>query len=188
MTFIHPTAVIYPGVELGVDVWIGPYAVVGSPGEKRHPVGEGQGEVRIGDRTIIREFVAIQGPCSIGADCHLMDKSHIPHDAVLGDWVTFAPGVVLAGHVQIGDKATLGINTSVHQFRRIGEGAMIGMGSVVTKDIPAWEKWYGNPAQPHGLNVVGLNRWNVHPPVTYTPPHETDAEIWYDFVRGSNGR
>jgi UDP-N-acetylglucosamine acyltransferase len=176
MRFIHPTAVIYDGVSLGEDVWIGPYAVIGSPGERRLPVGDGAGQVRIGDRTVIREFVAIQGPAVVGADCHLMDKTHVAHDCILGNFVTMAPGVVLAGHVFIGDKATLGINTSVHQKLTIGEGAMIGMGSVITRNIPAWEKWYGNPARSHGMNEVGLDRWGTKPPRAVA--EMTDRELW----------
>jgi UDP-N-acetylglucosamine acyltransferase len=90
-----------------------------------------------------------------------MDRVSISHDCVVGDDVTIAHGVVVAGTVTIGPKAWIGMNSSIHQRRSVGEGAMIGMGSVVTRDIPPWEKWYGNPARSHGWNSVGAARHGV---------------------------
>jgi UDP-N-acetylglucosamine acyltransferase len=155
--------VIYPGCEIGRNVYIGEFCVIGSASEIR---GEWDdlGSVVIGDRTVIRELSAIQGKVSIGADCYVMDKCHIAHDCVLGDGVTLAPGVMMAGHVTIGDHATVGLGAMLHQRVTIGEGAMIGMGSVVTKDVPAWRLWYGNPARDHGWNLVGMRRHGVEVP------------------------
>jgi UDP-N-acetylglucosamine acyltransferase len=45
------------------------------------------------------------------------------------------------------------MNALVHQRRTVGAGAMVGMGSVVTKDVPAGEKWFGNPARFQGENI-----------------------------------
>lgn len=148
---IDPTAIIVDPV------------VIGSAAEIR---GEWKDEgcVTIGPRTVVREFTAIQGKVRIGADCYIMDKCHIAHDCVIGDGVTMAPGVMMAGHVTIEDHATVGIGVVIHQHVTIGEGAMVGMGSVVTKDIPPWRLWYGNPAKDHGWNVVGMERHGIHPP------------------------
>lgn len=153
---IHPTAIIYPGVALGENVWVGAFAVVGSPGELR---GEwsGEGMVSVGDGTVIRERTVIQGPARIGRDCYLMDGVHIAHDNQIGDRVTIAPHAAFAGHVTVEDDATIGIGVSVHQHRTIGRGAMVGMGAVVTKDIPAFETWVGNPARFHGVNEAKLH-------------------------------
>lgn len=148
---IHPTAVIYPGVELGRDVWIGPYAVIGGPAEIRGK-WRGEGEVLIGDNTVIREHVVIQGPASVGEWCYIMDSSHIAHDCHLGAGVTLSPHAKLAGHVTVEDRATIGMGAAVHQRLTIGYGAMVGMNAAVTKDVPALRKWYGVPAQDRGSN------------------------------------
>lgn len=148
---IHPTAVIYPGVLLGADVWIGPYVVIGSPAEIR---GEwvGEGEVTVGDRTVIREFSCIQGPADIGEDCYLMDKTHVAHHCIVEHRATLSVGVHLAGYVTVEEDANIGMGVTVHQRLTIGAGSMVGMGSVVTKDVPAGRKWYGVPAQDRGPN------------------------------------
>jgi UDP-N-acetylglucosamine acyltransferase len=52
----------------------------------------------------------------------------------------------------------VGINVSIHQRLSIGEGAMVGMGAIVTRDIPAWQTWYGNPATFRGPNTEGMRR------------------------------
>jgi UDP-N-acetylglucosamine acyltransferase len=187
---VHPTAIIGPGVEMdggnivgpyavilgpcviGEENWIGPHVVVGTPGEMRglpHPVAwEGELDskrIEIGHRNIIRELTTIQQPTqartSIGSDGYYMDKTHIAHDCAVGDQVTMAPGTVLAGHVTIEDHATLGINVSLHQRVVIGRGAMIGMGSVVTKSVPPLATAFGNPATVRSANVVGMSRAGV---------------------------
>lgn len=160
---VHPLAKVYPGVRLGDDVRIDPFCVIGSRAEIRGQ-WRGEGDVIVGDRTEIREFTAVQGPARIGADCFIMDKVHIAHDNVIGDDVTIAPGTMLAGHVTIGRYAWLGLNVSVNQRINIGTGAMVGSGSVVTKDVAPWRMVYGNPARDHGWNFEGLKRHGLNPP------------------------
>ncbi|MEW6471837.1 MAG: UDP-N-acetylglucosamine acyltransferase [Actinomycetota bacterium] len=184
---IHPTAVVSEGVELGEGNVIGPYAVVlgpcrigsgnwiashaciGGPPEYRggpHPAAwdgklDGAG-IRIGDRSVIREFVTInQGlrrPTIVGDESYLMTKSHVGHDAVLGEAVTVACGVLIGGHCEVWTLANLGLGTVLHQFVRIGPGAMVGMGSVVRKEVGAFLVTLGNPARTVGVNRVGLSR------------------------------
>ena len=69
-----------------------------------------------------------------------------------------ASSVTLGGHVHVGDGANLGMCTVVHQRRVIGPGAMVGMGSVVTRDVPPYAKAYGNPCRVRGANAVGMTR------------------------------
>ena len=54
---------------------------------------------------------------------------------------------MLCGSVQVEKNATIFSNVIVREHVHIGEGAIIGMGSVLTKDVPAEEVWYGVPAQ-----------------------------------------
>lgn len=183
---IHDTAIVGPDVECGTDVTIGPFAVI--TGRVRigsgtwigaHSVIGSQPEVRafdlsgrvpldahdavvIGSRTVIREAAQIHAgwrrPTRIGDDAYIMNQSYVAHDGQLGDRVTLASGVRLGGHVLIDDDANLGLGAVVHQGRIIGSLAMIGMGSVVTRDIPPFAKAFGVPAVVRGVNAVGLER------------------------------
>lgn len=72
--------------------------------------------------------------------------------------MTTASHVSLGGHVRVGDRANLGLDTVVHQGRAIGSLVMVGMGSVVTHDVPAFIKAYGNPCRVRGTNTVGMQR------------------------------
>jgi sugar O-acyltransferase (sialic acid O-acetyltransferase NeuD family) len=79
--------------------------------------------------------------------------SYVAHDCVIGDFVTFAPGVRCNGNVEIGDFAYIGTNAVIRQGSadkplRIGKGATVGMGAVVTKDVPDGITVIGNPARP----------------------------------------
>ena len=90
-----------------------------------------------------------------------MNQVYVAHDGRLGDRVTLASSVLLAGHVTVGDGANLGMGATVHQFRTVGAGAMVGMSSVVTHDIPPFSLVFGSPARVRGANRVGLQRAGV---------------------------
>jgi UDP-N-acetylglucosamine acyltransferase len=184
---IHPSAVIGPGVDIGTGNtigpyavvlgptrlgsgnWIGPHACIGTPAQIRrgdHGAGltaaDDSDGVVIGDGNVIREFVTIHQPTqsttTIGDDCYLMSYAHVPHDARLGDRVTMANSTQVGGHTVIGGDATLGLGVVVHQRRWIGAGAIVGMGSVVTRDVPPFAVATGSPARMTGVNGVGMRR------------------------------
>lgn len=78
--------------------------------------------------------------------------SYVAHDCRIGDFVTFAPGVSCNGRVEIDDYAYIGTNAVLRQGTpdkplRIGRGAVVGMGAVVTKDVPDGVTVVGNPAR-----------------------------------------
>jgi UDP-N-acetylglucosamine acyltransferase len=187
---VHPTVVVSDGVELGDGVVIGPHAVilgpcrigadtrigagcvVGTPPEiadvRQNDAWNGDLDhhgVEIGPGSVLRELVTVQqgstGPTRIGAGCWLLSRAYVAHDCLLGDGVTLSAGTSLGGYAVVGDHATLGMNVAVHQRRRIGPGAMVGMSAVVTRDVPPWAKSYGAPARTKGANVVGLRRRGV---------------------------
>jgi len=83
---------------------------------------------------------------------------HVAHDCHIGDEVILANVAQLAGHITIGDCATISGMTPVHQFVKIGAYAFIGGMSRVTKDVPPYVKASGSPMKLYGLNTVGLER------------------------------
>jgi len=72
----------------------------------------------------------------------------------------FANAATLAGHVEVGDEATIGAFSGVHQFCRVARFAFIGGYSVITQDALPWVLTVGNRARSYGLNMVGLKRRN----------------------------
>lgn len=89
----------------------------------------------------------------IGRFFHANLFSYVAHDCVIGDFVTFAPNVHCNGNVHIHDHAYIGTGAVIKQGRPeqpliIGEGAVVGMGAVVTRDVAPYTTVVGNPARP----------------------------------------
>lgn len=149
------------GTEIGADCQIYPGAILGHAAQIRGLAGPGGG-LRIGPRTIVREHVtahkgSTDGATTIGADCLLLANCHVAHDCRIGDRVTIANGALLAGFVTVGDGAFISGNVVVHQYVRIGDLAMMGGQSGVSKDVPPFMIAAGRN-RVCGTNIVGLRR------------------------------
>ena len=179
---VGPYAIVGEHVEIGAGTTIGAHAVITGhtrigmrnrifqfvslgeiPQDKKY-AGEPT-RLEIGDDNVIREFctfntgtVQDRGVTTIGSHNWIMAYVHIAHDCVVGDRTIFANNASLAGHAEVGDWAILGGFTGVHQFCKVGAHVMIGVSSVVLKDIPPFVMAAGQPAAPHGLNNEGLKR------------------------------
>jgi UDP-N-acetylglucosamine acyltransferase len=123
--------------------------------------------LKIGNDNVFREFVSLNrgtrgghGITAIGSNNFLMAYSHVAHDCEIGDYVIMANAGTLAGHVAVGDHATIGAFSAVHQFCRVGPHAFIGGFSVITRDALPYVKTVGqrNEAKIYGINFVGLQR------------------------------
>lgn len=109
--------------------------------------------ITMGKGSIICGFVHLTSNIKIGKGFHANIYSYIAHDCVIGDFVTFAPRVSCNGNVHIEDHAYIGTGAVLRQGTPdkpliIGKGAIVGMGAVVTKDVPAGVTVVGNPARP----------------------------------------
>lgn len=104
--------------------------------------------------------VNIKGPCFIYDNVYF--DSVAPHLITIGNKVTLTQGVTILTHfldvsqkgreyrmenVTIEDNAFIGCNVIICNSVTIGEGAVVGAGSIVTKDIPPYQVWAGNPAR-----------------------------------------
>jgi sugar O-acyltransferase (sialic acid O-acetyltransferase NeuD family) len=105
----------------------------------------------IGEGAQICDFCFIGSNSTIGKHFQANVRSHVHHDCVVGDYVTFSPAAVCLGTVHISDNVFVGAgaivrNGSPGRPLTIGKGAVIGMGAVVTKDVEAGATVIGNPA------------------------------------------
>jgi UDP-N-acetylglucosamine acyltransferase len=163
--------VIDGSVTMGPDNVVSPFATLGGPPQDLKYKGEPT-RVVIGAGNQIREYVTINrgtigggGVTRVGDNCLIMGYVHIAHDCQVGSRIIFANGATLAGHVEVGDDATVGLFCGVHQFARIAKNAFIGGYSAVSQDALPWIITVGNRAESHGINVVGLKR-KGYPPET----------------------
>jgi UDP-N-acetylglucosamine acyltransferase len=180
-------SVIDGDVEIGEGTSIGHHCVVtghttiGRDNRIYHSVSVGEanqdkkynGEptrLEIGDNNTIREFCSLnrgtvqdKGVTTIGSNNWLMAYVHVAHDCIVGSNTTIANATQLAGHVEVGDWATLGGFTGVHQFVKIGAHVMCGVSSVVLMDIPPYVTCGGNPLKAVGINAEGLKRRGFKP-------------------------
>lgn len=161
--------VITGHTKIGRDNRIFHFVSLGEANQDKKYQGEPT-RLAIGDRNTIREYCSLnrgtvldRGVTTIGDDNWLMAYVHVAHDCVVGNKTTIANCTQLAGHVQVGDWATLGGFTGVHQFVKIGAHVMCGVSSVVLMDLPPYITAGGNPLVTVGINSEGLKRRDFSP-------------------------
>jgi len=183
--FIHPTAIISSGVELGKGNFIGAYCIirgktkigdnnkfhsfcsVGSePEHKEHWHNTDNKGTIIGNNCMFREFITINAGCEnptiIEDDVIMLRGSHVGHDSKIMRNATISCNVLIGGHSLIGIFANMGLGSVCHQYSRIPHYCMIGMNSTLTKkftkDANAFQKYAGTPAKHLGMNAY----WAQH--------------------------
>lgn len=125
--------------EIGSDSSIGPFAHI-------------RGHAQLAGRNRVGNFVEVKNSkYALG-----VKSAHLAYvgDATIGEETNIGAGTITCNfdgrqknHTQIGKNVSIGSNTSIVAPRTIGDGALTGAGSVVTKDVAAGERVAGNPAK-----------------------------------------
>jgi UDP-N-acetylglucosamine acyltransferase len=159
--------VVTGDTHIGDETVIFSFAVIGEIPQDLKFSGE-KTQLRIGKRNRIREHVTMNtgtagggGITRVGDDCLFMAGCHIAHDAQLGDRIIVVNSSAIAGHCIIDDDVIIGGLCGIHQWVRIGQGAIIGALSMVANDVVPHGLVMGPRGKLDGLNLVGLKRKGV---------------------------
>ncbi|MFG6516616.1 acyl-ACP--UDP-N-acetylglucosamine O-acyltransferase [Sulfitobacter sp. 1A13496] len=153
--------------EVGAGTVIFSFAVIGEIPQDLKFKGEASRLV-IGERNRIREHVTMNcgtegggGVTRVGDDGLFMAGCHIAHDAVVGNRVIVVNNAAVAGHCVLEDDVIIGGLSGIHQFVRVGQGAIVGAVTMVTNDVIPYGLVQAPRGDLDGLNLVGLKRAGV---------------------------
>lgn len=145
--FVHPTAVVEDGVELGPGVKIWHHCHVRSGAS-------------IGEGTQLGKGVFVDAGVRVGARVRAQNHVYLPAGLTVADDVFLGPGATLTNDVYpraaadweltptvLGRGSSVGANATVVAGRHLGPWSVVGAGSVVTRPIEAFELVAGNPAR-----------------------------------------
>jgi acetyltransferase-like isoleucine patch superfamily enzyme len=141
--------VLYDGSTIGRSLETGHGVVI----REGCQVGD---DVSVCTNTVVDYGCRIGNRVKIHCNCYVAQYSELEDDVFLAPGVTFANDLYPGDHrsaqlmsgPKIGAGAQIGVNVTILPFVRIGAGALVGAGSVVTRDIPAAVVAFGNPAMP----------------------------------------
>jgi UDP-N-acetylglucosamine acyltransferase len=160
-------AVVTGWTDIGEGSVIFPFATVGEVPQDLKYHGE-HTRLIVGARCRIREGATLNtgtegggGITRVGDDCLIMTGAHVGHDAQIGNRVILVNQVAIAGHCILGDDVIVGGLSGVHQWVRIGQGAIIGAVTMVTNDVIPYGLVQAPRGELDGLNLVGLKRRGV---------------------------
>jgi UDP-N-acetylglucosamine acyltransferase len=156
--------VVAGDTEVGEETVAFPFAVLGEVPQDLKFAGE-RTSLRIGARNRIREGATLNtgtlgggGVTRVGDDCLLMTGAHVGHDAQVGSRVVLANQAALGGHCVLEDDVIVGGLSGIHQFVRVGRGAIVGAVTIVNHDVIPYGLVQGARGELDGLNLVGLKR------------------------------
>lgn len=169
-TIIHGRCYVYDNVTIGRGVIIQAGTVIGSDGfgyaknekgelEKFPHIGNVviEDDVEIGANTCIDKGTL--GTTLIKRNAKIDNLVHIAHNVVVGENAAVIANSMVGGSTTIGDNTWISPSVSLRDGLSIGKNVLVGMGSVVTKNIPDNEMWAGNPAMPLEQLKSLLKKW-----------------------------
>jgi len=184
--FIHPTAILGDGVEMGNNNYIGPYCVfentvvigsgnrfeshvvIGSNAEKHgYFKGNGRG-VNIGHNSIFREFVTVNCGTTedtiVGNNVIMLRNSYLGHDSIIENNSVLSCNVLIGGHSYLMEGCNMALGSICHQYSVIGAYSMCGMGCIINKSsrIEPGNIYVGNPCRFLKINKIGLERNEIN--------------------------
>jgi sugar O-acyltransferase (sialic acid O-acetyltransferase NeuD family) len=112
-----------------------------------HPAASVGSTCRVGAGSVVLAHTSLTAGVVVGAHVAVMPQVVLTHDVRVDDYATLASGVRLGGGVHIGSGAYIASGALVREGLDVGPWAMVGMGSVVTRDVPAERLWFGSPAR-----------------------------------------
>jgi len=149
---------IYGDVKIGKNVIINSGAVIGAEGFGYEPDEDGtlvqfpqiggviiEDNVEIGANTCVDRGAL--GDTIIREGAKIDNLVHVAHNVIIGKNCRIICLVGIGGSVEIGDGSFVGISASIKNQKKIGKNVVVGMGAVVTKDVPDNTIVIGNPAR-----------------------------------------
>lgn len=105
------------------------------------------GSCEIGDGSLLMPHALVSADAKLGACTIVNCYSSVAHDVVMGDYCTLSGHVDVTGKVRVGRRVFFGSGARVMPGVTIGDDAVIGIGAVVVRDVPAGATVFGNPAR-----------------------------------------
>lgn len=178
--FVHPTAIVEDNVTIGKGTKIWHFAQV-------------RGGTVLGENCIVGNSVFVDSDSQIGNNVKIQNHAIVYHQALISDGVFIGPNVCFTNDrrprainpdetlksaddwevstIKIGKGAAIGGHTTITPGVTIGEWAMSGSGSVITKNVPDHALVFGNPARIQGFvckcgqklnKIIEKNTKSVH--------------------------
>lgn len=101
----------------------------------------------IEDGSVIMPYVIISSHAIIGLNTLIMTGATIGHNTKLGKFNHVASQAVIGAYIEMGIGVHVGLNSTIREYLKLGDYSTLGMGAVLTKNIPHSEIWAGNPAK-----------------------------------------
>lgn len=112
-----------------------------------HPRANVESGVTVGAGGLVMAGACVNHNSMLGRHCVVNSNAVIGHDCVLGEYTTLSPLVNIGGGVRIEPGVLFGASSVVLPELTVGEGATIGAGAVVTRDVPPRACAVGVPAR-----------------------------------------
>lgn len=111
-----------------------------------HPTARISKYSKIGEGCVITPNSNINADAEVGDFVSIL-ASGVGHDAKVGDFSTLSGHVAVNGHVEVGEEVYIGCGALIAPSKKIGQGATVGIGSVVISNVKSGTTVFGNPAK-----------------------------------------